>query len=112
MKRTLIIFFIGFILFAFVGCNAKEVSNAPMEPEIMKLAEDNESNFLISVDYNEKIDYDLKIFVDGKLCKDGKISGNIGHEVISYPLNLDEDFHDVTVTINNKRGTILGCGSI
>jgi hypothetical protein len=102
VKRVLIILFMGFMLLAFVGCSSREVSSIPREPEIMKLADDNESNFVIRLDYDKKIDYDLKIFVDGKLCKDGKISGKFGHEVMRYPLNLDETSHDVTVAINNK----------
>lgn len=103
----IIMFFMRFILLEFLGCNDKEVSNAPIEPQIMKLADENESNFVIWVDYNEEIDYDIKIFVDDKLCKDGKISGNVGHEVIRYPLNLDNDFHDVTVAIDNKMNSSI-----
>ncbi len=90
------------MLFAFVGCSSREVSSIPREPEIMELADGDKSNFVIRLDYDRKVDYDLKIFVDDKLCKDGKISGNVGHEVMSYPLNLDETFHDVTIAINNK----------
>lgn len=106
MKRVLIILFMGFMLFAFGGCNTKEVVNVPSKPEIMKLADENESNFVIRVDYNEKMDYDLKVFVDDKLCN-GKVSGDVGHEVISFPLNLDEEFHDVTVAINNKKHSTM-----
>jgi len=102
MKKVLIILFIGVMLFAFGGCNSREVSSIPREPEIMEIADDNESNFVIRLDYDKKIDYDLKIFVDDKLCKDGKISGKYGHEVMRYPLKLDETSHDVTVAINNK----------
>lgn len=106
MKRVLIILFMGLMLFAFIGCNNKEVVNAPIESEIMKLADENESNFIIRVDYDKKMDYDLNIFVDDKLCN-GKISGNVGHEVIRYPLNLDEEYHDVTVAINNKKHSTM-----
>jgi hypothetical protein len=44
---------------------------------------------------------DIKAFVDGKLCENEKVLGDFGHKYISYPLNLDDNSHNVTVAIDN-----------
>lgn len=107
MKKSLIIFFMGFMLAAFLGCNTEGALNVAEEPNIMELAEYNNSNFKILLDYDKKMEDNLKIFVDGRLCKDGKMSGYVAHELITYPLSLDEGFHDVTVVIDNKKRSTM-----
>ncbi|MEG2290377.1 MAG: hypothetical protein RR891_07035 [Clostridium sp.] len=102
MKKILIILLTGFMLFAFVGCDNKEVTYAPSEPEIIQLVDYDKSNFTIYVDYSEhEEENNIKVFVDGKLCENEKVLGDFGHKYISYHLNLDENSHNVTVAVDN-----------